>query len=305
MHSYGLPFLVTVFLWWFSTGAILLIVGLPRVTRYWSFAGALLVAGLAIHGLVETRDTLSATGAYLAFGCALALWGVNEVGFLLGIITGSRTMAAPEGASLWMRFLFAAQSIFHHEVAIALTCGAVAAATWGGANPIGLYTFLILWGMRLSTKFNIFLGVPNVTIEFLPVHLLYLRRFFTIKPMNLLFPFSVTVSTLLTGALIHAAMQAAPGSFEAVGYALLASLAGLGVLEHWFLVIPLPFGDLWAWSLAGRKLAGKKDETSPPHSHGEDQTYTKVDKATPIDGIKPLFYIKAGTDNPAIMTNQP
>jgi putative photosynthetic complex assembly protein 2 len=305
MHSYGLPFLITVFLWWFSTGAILLVVGLPRATRYWSFASALLAAALAVYGLLETRDLTSVAAAYIAFCCALVLWGANEVGFLLGLITGARKTAAPQGASWWARFASAAQSILHHEVALALTAGGIALCLWGSKNQIGLYTFLLLWGMRLSTKFNIFLGVPNITVQFLPAHLLYLKQFFANRPMNLLFPFSVTASTLLAGWLIHGAAQAMPGSFEAVGYALLASLTILGVLEHWFLVIPLPFADLWAWGLAGRADNSEKaGEMSPPHIREAERPYTKNEVVLPMDGMKPLFYIKAGAENPTIMTNQ-
>ena len=37
-----------------------------------------------------------------------------------------------------------------------------------------------------------FLGVPNLTEEFLPEHLHYLKSFLSRKPMNLLFPVSVT-----------------------------------------------------------------------------------------------------------------
>ena len=37
------------------------------------------------------------------------------------------------------------------------------ALTWGGANQVGTWTFLVLWVMRLSAKLNVFLGVPNLT----------------------------------------------------------------------------------------------------------------------------------------------
>jgi putative photosynthetic complex assembly protein 2 len=34
-----------------------------------------------------------------------------------------------------------------------------------------------------------------------------------------------------------------------VAHALLASLAGLALLEHWLMVVPLPDAKLWQWML--------------------------------------------------------
>ena len=61
--------------------------------------------------------------------------------------------------------------ILYHELAIVATALAVVAVTWGGANQVGTWTFLLLWAMRLSAKLNVFLGVPNLTEQFLPEHL--------------------------------------------------------------------------------------------------------------------------------------
>ena len=74
--------------------------------------------------------------------------------------------------------------------------------TWGAPNQIGVWTFVILWLMRLSAKLNVYLGVPNLTEEFLPDDLAYLKSYFANAPMNLLFPISVTPSTLVT-LLLH------------------------------------------------------------------------------------------------------
>ena len=50
--------------------------------------------------------------------------------------------------------------------------------------------------MRESAKLNLFLGVRNLSEEFLPAHLAYLQSYFRRRSMNMLFPFSVTVSTV-------------------------------------------------------------------------------------------------------------
>jgi putative photosynthetic complex assembly protein 2 len=137
--------------------------------------------------------------------------------------------------------------------------------TWGAPNQFALWTLLVLWIMRLSTKFNVFLGVPNLTEEFLPNDLAFLKSYFRKRPMNLLFPVSVTLSTVATCGLIA---QAATGTtdFAIAGYTMLAALMALAVLEHWFLVLPLPVADLWRWGLSSRR----SDITKNPTDHDFD-----------------------------------
>ena len=77
----------------------------------------------------------------------------------------------------------------------------------------------------------------------------YLKGFFRKRRMNVLFPFSITISTVITVALVQRAIDPAATAAEATGYSLLASLMGLAVLEHWFMVLPLPTEVLWRWSL--------------------------------------------------------
>jgi G3E family GTPase len=49
----------------------------------------------------------------------------------------------------------------------------------------------------------------------------------------------------------HAA--SATTAFARSGDTFLATMMALAILEHWFLVIPLPAGKLWQWGLASRK----------------------------------------------------
>lgn len=253
MLDYATPVVATLFIWWFSTGAILFLDGLPRHTFKWSMAAASLACAAALAGIWTTASSTTPASAYLACACAVAVWGWNEMGFLLGHVTGPRRTPCPENARGWQRFIFATQSIIYHELLIAISGIVIAIATLGGSNRFALWTFLVLWGMRLSTKLNIFLGVPNVTIDFLPDHLSYLKSYFANRSMNLLFPLSVTVSTIITGMLVQQAGIADPASHVGIGYMLLATLMALAVIEHWFLVVPLPFGDMWAWGLKSRK----------------------------------------------------
>jgi putative photosynthetic complex assembly protein 2 len=142
--------------------------------------------------------------------------------------------------------------VLWHELAILASAGLVAWATWGGANPFGLWTFLLLWAMRVSAKLNLFLGVPNLGREFLPPHLAYMASWLRVRPMNLLFPLSVTGATATVLAFAALAVQARPESADALGHALLAALAFLALAEHWLMVLPLPSANLWSIYLGSR-----------------------------------------------------
>ena len=80
--------------------------------------------------------------------------------------------------------------------------------------------------MRLSTKLNIYLGVPNFSTEILPAQLAYLKSYFRTRAFNALMPLSLALAAALTGWL---AMQALASSGPvATRWSLLAGLALLG-----------------------------------------------------------------------------
>ena len=62
----------------------------------------------------------------------------------------------------------AVQSVIYHEFAIAATAAAIYAIVGSGENTTGLWSFVILWLMRLSAKLNVYLGVRNLSENFLP-----------------------------------------------------------------------------------------------------------------------------------------
>ncbi len=76
-----------------------------------------------------------------------------------------------------------------------------------------MWTFMVLWWMHQSAKLNVFLGVRNLNEEFLPDHLQFLKSFLTKRPMNLRFPISVTLSTVVAALLFEKAFAAEAGSF--------------------------------------------------------------------------------------------
>lgn len=272
MAQHGPPLLFALLAWWFSTGAILWLVRRPRRGAAWSLIGAGGVAAVAAVGLVLTANDTSAAAAYVAFTSALAVWGWHELAFLTGAVTGPRRAPCPPEATGWTRFRAASATLMHHELALAATAALVVGVTWGGANPTGTLTFLVLFALRLSTKFNIFLGVANLPTTFLPERLAYLQSYFRRRRFNPLFPVSLALSTALTVVLARAALEAPAGSGEATGYALLFALAALGVLEHGFLMLPSPDRALWGWALgAPRKAPGRPPDLAFVAAGARDQ----------------------------------
>ena len=238
------------FIWWFATGAILYLDGLPRSTFGASLVAATLLATGAFGAMAVTRDDTSAVAAYVAFAAAIVMWGWIELTFLTGRITGPRKTIGLPHANFWRRFRDAFEAIAHHELAILLTGCLILALTWGQPNPVAAWTFIVLWAMRTSAKLNLFLGVRNDGRELLPAHLAYLASHFARRPVNLLFPVSIIASTTAAVLLLQQAMAATGGT--AIGTMLVASLLVLGIVEHWLMVLPLPATALWGWGLKSR-----------------------------------------------------
>lgn len=258
MSEYGLPLAFAAFVWWFTTGLILLLDGLPRRTFRWSLATWTAIAALALWALRSASAHADVASAFCAFACAILVWGWQEIAFLTGAVTGPRRTAAPPGARGWRHFIHALQTILYHEIAILISAALVIAVSWGGPNQVGTWTFVILWVMRTSAKLNLFLGVRNTSEELLPEHLTYLRSYFTRKPMNLLFPFSVTAGTVVAALLAWFALGEATSPFGVAGALLLAAILGLAVVEHWFLMLPIPSNALWDWALRTRRARDER-----------------------------------------------
>ena len=114
--------LITLFLWWFSTGIILWRV---RVADNGSAKDHLMsvVLGLPLLaiGVLAARASLpdlSAGGIYMAFLAALALWAWIELAFLSGVITGPNRMPCPPYLAKRERFWRAVGTIAWHEATL-------------------------------------------------------------------------------------------------------------------------------------------------------------------------------------------
>jgi putative photosynthetic complex assembly protein 2 len=254
--QYALPALFTVVAWWGSTALIFYLDNLPRRTFRWSMLGATIIAALSVYGLVISSAQPTVTGAYLAFICAVASWGWLQMTFYMGFITGPRTARCGEDCAGLRHFGHAIMIGLYHELATIALTAAIVALTWNAPNQVGTWTFMILWAMHLSAKLNVFLGVSNLNAEFLPAHLDFIRPFLTQKPMNLLFPLSVSISTVVMVLVARQALADDSSPLQVASFTFLATMLVLAILEHWFLVLPLPaarsWNNLWRWTLRAR-----------------------------------------------------
>ncbi|MGR3502036.1 putative photosynthetic complex assembly protein PuhE [Pseudaestuariivita sp.] len=242
------------FAWWFSTGAILFAVRLADRHGRGAFVtvASLPILALGVWGLIYTFHDVTPMGAVWAFLSALAVWGWIEMAFLTGEITGPNTSDCPEDIPEWERFIRAWGTLAYHEILLTAALIAVLWAGWGAENAFGLWTFVVLYFARISAKLNLYAGVPRINTEFLPAKLQHLKSHFRLAPLNWIFPISITALSFAVACWLERLYAvSAPG--EITGFALLAAITALALLEHWLMVLPLPDAKLWRWMLPAPK----------------------------------------------------
>jgi putative photosynthetic complex assembly protein 2 len=260
--EFALPLLFATVLWFVATGFVLWLDKLPSHTWPVSITLASVASGFAMGGIIATAEETSAWAAYVAFACALVLWGWHELSFLMGFVTGPNRNPCPPDARGWRRFRLAAATLIYHEVAMFVCLLVMAAATWGKPNQTATLTFLLLFVMRLSAKFNIFAGVPHLSTEMMPDHMRYLASYFRIAPPRWIFILSVSGIAVLAAWLADLALSSRGGI--ATGYALAFALVALAFLEHGFLVVPWQDTAIFRWAMpeqARQRLQKSANET--------------------------------------------
>lgn len=252
--------LFALFTWWFSTGAILWVVksadARGRDAHIWSVLLGLPMLGLGVAGILGTLGSTDVRAIYVAFLSALAIWGWIELAFLSGVITGPNSYRCPIGTAGWERFLRAWGTIAYHEVLLASILVVLLIVSLGAENMFGFWTFAVLFFARISAKLNLFFGVPKINTEFLPEPLAHLPSHFRYAKLNPVFPVSVTALSFAVACWMERIYVAATPA-EAVGFALLATLTALALLEHWLMVLPLPDEKLWRWMIPAPKTDNK------------------------------------------------
>jgi len=69
------------------------------------------------------------------------------------------------------------------------------------------------------------------------------------KPVGAFFPISVTLATAVLVIMIQRIVEVAVTPFDVAGLTLVSTLFALGVVEHWFMLLPLPAITLWGWGM--------------------------------------------------------
>lgn len=255
-----LAIILAVFTWWFSTGAILMAVGRadrggPDAHRATvRVAVPVLFAGIGLlHWSVGQAGPAAAVAGFLS---AILIWGWIELAFLSGIVTGPVRDRLPRGATEGERFMRAWGTIAYHECLLVAAAIGILILSRGAEHPIGLWTFLVLFVARISAKLNVFFGIPRINEEFLPRPVRHLASYFRRRPINAVFPVSVTLLTAATFCWIDRAIALPEAAF---GFTLLATLTALALVEHWLMVVPLPDAALWRW------MVPAPSPTSTPH----------------------------------------
>jgi len=263
--------LLALFVWWFSTGAILWVV--KTADKKGAAAGlratlwGLPALALGLWGFWHTLGDISVFGACAAFLSALCIWGWIELAFLTGVITGPNVYPLPENTPEWERFIRAWGTLAYHEMLLVGTLIILFLIGDGAANSFGVWTFAVLFFARLSAKLNLYLGVPKINVDFLPTALAHLATYFRIRPLNWLFPFSVTALTFAAACWLER-IYAAQTDGQIIGFTLLTALTALALLEHWVMVLPIPDEKLWRWMLPAPKQPTPKATIRKGGHHG-------------------------------------
>jgi putative photosynthetic complex assembly protein 2 len=267
-----------IFIWWFSTGIVILLNRMSRTAITLSlFISSALGLG-ALGGLAHTAQQTGVLGAYCAFTCALLAWGWNELSFLTGWITGPQKKAILKSTSGWPRFMASFNAVAWHELAILVVGLVIVTITWDAPNQVGTGTYLVLWVMRTSAKLNLFLGVRNLSEEFLPSHLAYLESFFKRRRMNAFFPFAVVSASACLWFIVDFANHAMTTPAQLVGAVLVGTMLALAIVEHLMLVLPLDTTAMWRWAIRKHpretptSFEAQVPQVLPPHLDSHDKS---------------------------------
>ncbi len=258
--------LSALFLWWFSTGVILLVVRVADrlgrgVSRWVTLLGLpMLPVGAWLY--VTTLNSGALADAYGAFIAALLIWGWIELAFLTGVVTGPVQRPCPEDLPEWERFIRAFGTVAYHEMALLAVVVGMGVLGWGAENVVGLWTFGVLYFARISAKLNLYMGVPRINTEFIPSALSHLPSHFRIRSLNWLFPLSVSALAFAVACWMERFWVADTLGAQA-GFALLTAITALALVEHWLMVLPLPDAKLWRWMLPAPTSLNEKTSEGP------------------------------------------
>jgi len=242
-RGYGRAIFRVVGFWWLATG---ILVALQRnaATRWLGLVGAIALGIVGFRLIIRSRDDRTRNGAERAFLGGSLLWLFVAATFYGGWIVGPELASlTANGPGLRTAALAIRATAYHELLGVALICIVYAIH---GRNPVGWLTLAIFWGADQLARLNIFFGVANPGLQFLPVDLAFLGAFFG-PPDN---------SPLLVPSVLLLAIAAAftfwrglrtTDDFSRTMAAMTAVLLALACLEHAVLGVDwsLPFWDVF------------------------------------------------------------
>jgi len=77
----------------------------------------------------------------------------------------------------------------------------------------------------------------------------FLKTYFVRKPVGAFFPTSVTLATAVLVIMVQRIVEVAVTPSEVVSLTLGLHTVALGLVEHWFMLLPLPAMTLWGWGM--------------------------------------------------------
>ena len=275
MQAFYQPVLFALFVWWFITGLIFVAYGRsPRFTHlYFGIATLVMLGSLA--GFIATNTQTNPAGVYLNLACGLILWAWHVSSYYLGYITGpvrvddfQREVRLQNGRfqTLLTRFRYALQASIYHELLVISFALLMAFVSQGAPNRWGLWVFLTLWLMHALAKVNVFLGVRNFRIDFLPAHLHKLDHFLEKRANNPLSSAIIVFGTITALVLIYRGITPGAPPMQVVGNLAIGTLIILGVIENLMLILPISM-TLWGWGMRHLPQPGNAETERTHQTH--------------------------------------
>lgn len=244
-----LPIVFVTLLWWSSTGVVLWLANGRKEQLHTRLIFLTVVCAIGFSGLIIASASTAPWAPYLAFSSAIAVWAWIEFTFLAGMVTGPHLTPCPPDVSERKRFHLAFRTIMHHEFALLAALIAIWAINYANGNMMGIYTFGLLWVMRLSAKLTIFSGAPTLSIDMMPHRLAHMKTYFRVDRIGPVFWASMATNSVLLVAAIWCLLTETIHAGARVGLVMLTTLVALAVLEHLFMVLPMRESALWGWAM--------------------------------------------------------
>lgn len=227
--------------WWAATGVTLAM----QRSAFASVASVTTATVFALVGcllIVKSRDETTVRGARLAFlGSGLIWWFCSTLFYAgVGIRISDSIQTGPRSLALALQ---AIEATVRPDLVGVFALILAAVLVRRKPNRTAFWTLLVFFGTLQTAKINVFMGVRNSGVDWLPEHLVGLSRFFGPPQNSPLLP--VTIVALAACFLVTGAMsRAATSAFGKHMLMMLSLLLGLGLLEHVFLGVNLTL-PLW------------------------------------------------------------